>query len=144
MNCETVENHECASCNRNQIATAREKGRTYRLNNKSRKRLCKVKIDGCYVKEGRKCDYLIIDCEQNDFYFIELKGSHLLTAIEQIGQTISYFENNLDGTVYARIVSSRFSAPKSYANLKILHLKKRLKKLGGNLIIKSEQLEETI
>ena len=144
MNCETVKNHECASCNQKGIITAKEKKCTYRLINKSDKRFCKVKIDGCYIKEGKKCDYLIIDCERNDFYFIELKGSHLLTAIEQISQTISYFANDLDGTVYARVVLTRVSVPNIANNPKILKLEKRLKKLGGNLKKATIQLVETI
>jgi hypothetical protein len=146
MNCAKVENHKCASCNTNKIITAQEKGRIYRLNNPSGKKFCKVQIDGCYIdsKQGKRCDYLIIDCERNGFYFVELKGKDLLTAVEQIDQTISYFEGELNGTVYARIVLTKVSVPNIENNPKILKLRRRLKQLSGNLTQKSRQLEETI
>lgn len=84
MLCSEFENHNCASCNNNPIIVARENKCEYRLLNKSNEKICKVKIDGCYVHEGRKCDYLILQCVKKIAYFIELKGSSMLDAVDQM------------------------------------------------------------
>ncbi|EKJ92836.1 hypothetical protein QR305_01563 [Bacteroides finegoldii] len=35
--------------------------------------LTKIKVDGCQITEGIRCDYLILDHCHNE-YFVELKG----------------------------------------------------------------------
>ena len=78
--------------------------------------LKKIKIDGFIdcSKTASKCDYLFIyhsDLNDSCHIFVELKGSDIVHAIEQLGNTIKTFYVNgyLKNTrVRAAIVSSRF------------------------------------
>ena len=145
--CEDLQKHECANCTTSQTTpNAKEKGREYRFQNKSRKQVCQIKIDGCYItSQEKKCDFLYIVGECEDWYFIELKGSHLLKAVEQITQTLDYFNSYVMGRVFARIVVTKVSHPKSIENdARIRNLRKRLKELGGDLIYTSRLYEEVI
>ena len=42
-----------------------------------------IKIDGCVIKKGKRCDYLVILSSGEELY-IELKGSKVSYAVEQI------------------------------------------------------------
>ncbi|WP_207690080.1 hypothetical protein [Desulfonema limicola] len=126
MPCTEIEKHNCAACNRNTVIVARENKCEYRLINKYKEKICKVKIDGCYIQEGRKCDFLILRCEKKIAYFIELKGSSYFDAVAQIMQTIDKLmdiTNQLE-SVNARIVLTKVSVPNLKNNPKILRLEK--------------------
>ena len=49
--------------------------------------LTKIKIDGCQITDGIRCDYLILDHCHNE-YFVELKGKDLPHAVEQLEASI--------------------------------------------------------
>lgn len=55
--------------------------------NDSLKKIRKIKIDGCRITEGLRCDYLIID-DTGFEHYVELKGSKIEYAIKQITKTI--------------------------------------------------------
>lgn len=69
--------------------------------------LTKIKVDGCQITEGIKCDYLILDHCNNE-YFVELKGKDLAHAVEQLEATIQQLSDK-SKTIkrQAIIVSSR-------------------------------------
>lgn len=118
----------------------------YILQNPSRRKVCKVEIDNCVItsQSQRKCDYLMIVCETKDssqpesvdLYFIELKGRDLMSAVEQLTETIKYFQAEkykFTGKVFARAVLSKVPMPKAIeSDSKVLALRKLLKKLGGD------------
>ncbi|MBK1988542.1 hypothetical protein A0J48_013505 [Sphaerospermopsis aphanizomenoides BCCUSP55] len=161
-NCQEFETKypTCTFCNDGQKITVQENKRKYIINNLSDQRICRIKIDGCVIdaQNQRKCDYLIIVCKTeavaNDnnidvaekMYFIELKGQDLISAVEQLTQTIEYFKPQITGTVFARAVLSRvskFNAPKSIENdSRVKKLKSLLKKYGGNFEYSSVQFEK--
>ena len=90
---------------------ATENGKTYKLINKSKVQIRKVKVDNCIQqREGEKrCDYLmsIDNKEHKKVFFIELKGGGLSDAIKQIYSTIIYLQAELKGfQLEARIVES--------------------------------------
>ena len=43
--------------------------------------LTKIKVDGCQITDGIRCDYLILDHCHNE-YFVELKGKDLPHAVD--------------------------------------------------------------
>ena len=91
-----------------------------------------------------KCDFLLLNCEQKQSYFIELKGSDLIRAIEQIDKSIDKLKNELLGfSFFARIVVSRINTI-DLKSTKLLSLEKKVKLLKGNLKKSSRLLEETI
>ncbi|MGI6456187.1 MAG: hypothetical protein ACOX5R_11290 [bacterium] len=59
--------------------------------NPNRQQIRKIEIDGCVITENelRKCDYLIIAPDQIERY-VELKGSDIIAAIEQLKGTMEY------------------------------------------------------
>ena len=55
--------------------------------NEQRKLIFKIKVDDMKFK-GYKCDWLLINTEMNNAFFIELKGSDIEHGIEQIENSI--------------------------------------------------------
>ena len=48
----------------------------------------KVKVDGCAIKTGQKCDDLLISQDEHEEHFVELKGVDIMHTIDQLEQTI--------------------------------------------------------
>ncbi len=146
MCCDELSAHDCSTCNRNQEIVAREGRRAYRLQNPSQKLVCKVTIDGCYISKGKRCDYLIIDCEAEDARFVELEGSDFLRAVDQIAGTIAGLVREIRHCrrVSARIVTSKITAPNVRNVPKVLKLKKLLRARGGDLKYQSQVMQETL
>ncbi|WP_174783731.1 hypothetical protein [Dolichospermum sp. UHCC 0259] len=120
----------------------------YRVTNENGKEICKIKVDGCLIKDGERCDYLILSCEDKSAFFVELKGHDLQKAIAQIDSSINKLMNDIkEFKIYARIVLNRTPSPDINSSIEI-KLKKRLKqqngKDSGDLIkYKSQILTET-
>ncbi|MEY3302501.1 MAG: hypothetical protein ACK5RE_09175 [Pseudanabaena sp.] len=157
FNCQDFQENyrDCTNCSEGKLVVAEENKRKYILQNPSKKKVCKVRIDGCLVhsQNQRKCDYLMIVCEsklanyqESDIYFIELKGRDLISAVEQITQTINYFQTQkykIMGKVFARVVLSKVVNPKSIeVDSRVIALRKLMKKLGGNFDYGSVQFEK--
>jgi hypothetical protein len=147
MSCQNFHSHECSECDNRTSVIASENKKKYILQNPNSKRVCKIKVDGCYNLNNNqeKCDYLILDCDGNAAYFIELKGANFLKAIDQIDASITRKQNKLEEfNINARIVLSKYNAPNIQNNPKYLRFIKRLKQLGGDLIKGTRQITETI
>ena len=155
FNCQHFQENyrDCTKCSN----VAEEHKRKYILQNPSRKKVCKVRIDDCVItsQSQRKCDYLMIVCESEasnqlesvDLYFIELKGRDLMSAVEQLTETIKYFqakEYKFTGKVFARAVVTRVHIPKSSidTDARVLSLRKLLKKFGGDFDYNSQTFEK--
>ena len=125
------------------IVTLEErKGRKYIATNVSNSTLTLYTIDGCVVKTGNRCDFLLVK-EKTDSYFIELKGSDLGHAVEQIDTTINQLADELLGNVHGRIVLSRAKTP-DLKSSSLIKLELKLKRLGGSLKKQVNQLEENV
>lgn len=59
----------------------------FRLENPKKTQVRIIAVDDCVIKEGKRCDYLVI-LENNQEIYIELKGSKVAYAVEQITATI--------------------------------------------------------
>ena len=81
---------DCNSTNKNKIVSVSENKRTFRINNKSLFTINKVEVDGCYISEGRKCDFLfeIIENDVKEVFYVELKGKHIEDAVEPLQQKV--------------------------------------------------------
>lgn len=91
------------------ICIAVEKGKMYKLNNNSRYKIKKVKVDNCIPhRDEKRCDYLMEIKSINKAIFIELKGGDLVHALKQINGTINYFKAEFKNyQIDVRIVGSR-------------------------------------
>ncbi len=65
------------------------------LNPNNKLSICRHRIDGVIIKEGSKCDYLLLDMTDQKAYFVELKGHDINQAAEQIRTTIEVLEPEL-------------------------------------------------
>jgi hypothetical protein len=149
LNCHEFQQNygDCTDCSEGKRIVAEENKRKYILQNPSKKKVCKIRIDGCVISSQtkRKCDYLIIVCELEYMYFIELKGKDLISAVEQLTETVKHFQsecNEVKGKIFARVVLSKVPMPKSIeADSRVVALRKLLKKLGGDFAYSSVQFE---
>ncbi len=100
-----------------------EKGKRYTLVTTGKEESVVYAIDGNIVKEGQRCDKLIlvrrsisgVKPEQWTESFIELKGVDTNHAIEQLRETLkkSIFNHPSNDEVRARIVAQSFPSNKS-------------------------------
>jgi len=119
---------ECNSTTANKIVSVSENKRTFKINNKSIFTINKVTVDGCYIKEGRKCDYLfeIIDNELKDVFYVELKGKDIEKAVIQLEATLRHcfhLHKNITRSCYivaSRVPKASTSSKKKSLNEKIV------------------------
>ncbi|HBK21592.1 MAG TPA: hypothetical protein DDZ60_03520 [Planktothrix sp. UBA10369] len=83
---------ECENTSSNKLIPLAENKSKLVIENPNQFRVCVIEVDGCAIKEGLRCDYLVIP-DQQDIkkvieIYIELKGSKILHAIEQLEATM--------------------------------------------------------
>jgi hypothetical protein len=114
---------------------------TYEALNRKRKKTCRIRIDGTLIKETvMKCDYGLW-VEDNRMILIELKGSDVSHAVEQLENThriLSRVKGCEKLDYLYRVVSSKVSTPNLSSRLKAL------KRKGIDVVIKSTRLVEEI
>lgn len=77
-------------------------------NNRRKVYVTHYKIDGIVIKSGIRCDYLLINEEAQIAYLIELKGSDLVKAAEQLEATEKALAQELSGYgLQYRIVANK-------------------------------------
>ncbi len=134
-------------CDRRTTIVASELRRHYRALNPSRHLVAKYRIDGRkgFVKIGKRCDFLFLNIERNNAYFIELKGNHIADAAEQIYETIMVLKRELPSlyVCHARIVVSRVKVH-DLRSLAYIRLERLIYGNKGTILKKSIVLEERI
>lgn len=145
MACKPYENCFEFTEQKNKIVTCTDaKSSTkYVYQNDSLDILSKYKVDGCLIDdEDSKCDFLLLNCTKEISYFVELKGSDLIKAVEQIDRSINVLHKDFkEYSVEARIVLTRVNTT-DLKSTKLVRLESRLKKLNGKLIKQTRQLTE--
>lgn len=135
---------DCTDCTSGKQITVQENKRKHILKNPSCKPVCKVRVDDCVISSvgQRKCDYLLIACQSDAWYFVELKGKDLLGAVEQLTQTLEHFQAQIPGKVFARTVLTKVNVPKTIeTDARIIKLRKLLNKYRGDFKYGSRQYE---
>lgn len=115
----------------------------YIYENDSLDELTKYRVDGCLINDDNsKCDYLLLNCTKEVSYFVELKGSDLTKAVEQIDRSIDILHKDFkEYSVEARIVLTRVNTT-DLKSTKFIRLERKLKSLNGKLIKKTRLLTE--
>jgi hypothetical protein len=67
----------------------KESGKKLIINNLSKNTFCVRQLDACVLVQEASCDYVVINCTKNEIILLELKGSDVNKAIEQLLQTIN-------------------------------------------------------
>lgn len=91
----------------------------------------RIKVDGCVLKEGNKCDFLLVSDEYGDQYFIELKGEDLNHAVTQLETSIDKLIDKRDGLVHKAFLVSSNSGMKINTRRQVIE--KRFKNKGVEL-----------
>lgn len=127
------------------IVCFEENGREYVANNTSTKNLVLYKVDdGLISGHTRKCDYALGLPDEDIINLVELKGSHLKDAAEQLTQTIYSLGGKLTGLVVnARAVCSRVQSP-DLRSSQVRRLEIEVAKRKGSFVKKSGKLIENI
>lgn len=136
----------CNTTTTNRIVSVSENKRAFRIKNDSNFTINKIEVDGCYITTGAKCDYLLEVISQNTVtmvFYVELKGSDINHAIEQLEATIQYClteHKNVDKKE-CYIIASKF--PSAGPSSQVLK-KKFLKKNKIQLFIHTKTKEITV
>ena len=112
--------------------TCKENGRMYILTNDNSSTFSKYHVDGHVITGSeKKCDYMLINYYDNHHkvIFVELKGQHVVRAIEQILNTFDTLEQDLKNLsnvkYYSRIVLSKFP-PYMRTNSEYIKMREKL------------------
>lgn len=114
---------------------------THIANNVRNNYVTKYRIDGEVITEGARCDFLLMNEDAGNAYLIELKGSDLVKAAEQLEETRKKLVSELSAyQVYYRIVANKCSTHKIH----LTNFRKYQIKWGDNLKYASIQMVEDI
>jgi len=113
--------------------------------NKNENEIIKIEdADKCLNIKGKACDFLMINIESDNAYFIELKGKEIRYAIEQLQNTISEVKKNYK-TNFANKKSFVISTRCPIASKDLNNLKRKFRKeTKSTLIIKNMKIEVSI
>ena len=143
--------NKCIQSNDNRSKVKCEENKmVYQYENEDREKILCLRMDGGIIVEDatvpsgtKKCDYVIYVYNDKIVILVELKGTDIATALEQIDNSLTLFESfyKKSKNVYARIVPA-CSQPMLLSNPKYVKVHNKLKKLNGNILIKERFLSE--
>ncbi len=121
-----------------------ENGKKIVFRNPQRKSCLKIQVDGCVITQGVRCDNLLkiggISDTGSEFY-IELKGTDIVHAAEQLSKTISSLHND-ESEVSAYIICSNVK-PAVRTSIQIQKVKFK-NALNAKLIVKESGYQEIL
>lgn len=112
----------------------------FRLYNPKRAYIKIVQVDDCVIREGVRCDYLLILPDGEEFY-IELKGANVQHAVKQIARSIETLACDCQSTSKQCFIAST-RCPISSAEIQ--NLKKKFRhKYNAQLTIQNGEITYT-
>lgn len=96
----------CTRITRDKLVAVSENGKSFVLDNKNLDQVAVVSVDGCAITEGVRCDYLY-GLEVAGEIFVELKGSDIRHAVNQISRSVSLLSEQNHSRRVGVIVASR-------------------------------------
>lgn len=136
----------CSQNFSNPIITFKDKGNSQQLTiqNPNSYAVIKTRVDGCKIVSGPRCDFMmeIVDSRYKGVreYYIELKGTDLTKALDQILATEEILAKQRDSLKKGFIICNR--SPESSTENQKLKIKARKKNI--ELTIKSKKLDYEI
>jgi hypothetical protein len=107
--------------------------------NNARQDVVIIRVDGCAIILGRRCDYLLLSHDQHE-HFIELKGTDVIHACTQLEATIKQLSANVQTQPKTSYVVASRVIP--FISTTIQAIKKRFRnQFNCNLIVKNRTLE---
>lgn len=128
---------DCASVGKDSRLCLKEQRSVMYIINKDRLKYTKIQIDGCDKLDGIKCDYGVYLHNTDQRLLVELKGSDIKHAVDQIQATLKYY--GLAEGVICFIISSNI--PLSSTESQLLKAKFRNDNRGMSLRIERSGYE---
>lgn len=125
--------NKCRRERNDAVIVFEENTRKMTFRNPNRRTVTEVRVDGCEITDGLKCDFLLIEPEQTE-HFVELKGGDIAHACRQILATHQQLSRKR-AEVFAWVVSSKF--PQDDSTLRQLKMECRRRRI--KLAIKNSQ-----
>lgn len=126
------------------IISSRDKGesQTHIAYNKDSSLVTHYRVDGVIIKEGNKCDFLLLNEDKKTAYLIELKGSDLSWAAKQLQATEQTLSAQLAPyqPLQYRIVANKCRT----SEIETAEFKKYRMRWKKRLVYKSTKYEENI
>ena len=119
-----------------------EKSRKFVIRNPGRVAVRVIRIDGCVITEGPRCDWLFVPAGDPTEIYVELKGSAVRRGIEQIEATIPQVSEDARGLVkHCYIVSRRVPKVQTDVQLAKAHFRQAY---SAVLTVKSREAEHDL
>lgn len=126
---------KCIECTRNKIIKFEENKSKVTFHNLSQKEYECIRVDGCAITDGIRCDYLLRRSEEELEYFIELKGCNVGHAIDQLRASIKQL--SADVTTKAKMAFVISTKPYPLTNSTVqLAMKEFKTKFNSLLLVK--------
>lgn len=85
----------------------------------------RVDVDGCTINDGIRCDKLLLSADEREERYVELKGTDVMHAIDQLEETIKRLGEYTDNR-HAYVVSTNVApAINTKRQAKIKYFKER-------------------
>ena len=110
------------------------------LDNPKKAKTRVIQVDDCAIKQGIRCEYLIILPNEQELY-VELKGSNVEHAVEQIATSIQRLTSDTSALKLGFIASTR--CPINSTEIQILKKKFR-QQYKAKLIIKNGEITHKV
>lgn len=111
--------------------------------NPNKKQISVVRIDDCVIRNGERCDYLVLNCEKDillEEIFVELKGSDVKKAICQLEKTIVQVSSQKETIKKRCFIIVKSHCPKTSGELQVFQ--QRFKKnYNSTLIVREHSWE---
>lgn len=125
-----------------------ENKKKYELINSKFDKIANFHIDGGMLSTNStvRCDNLLVDIDSQVAIFVELKGTDLRHALEQVYATVMLLSQDLaQYQTYARIVtSSKTNVPNIKACPQYVRLNKKIREKRGNIDIHTNIISENV
>ncbi len=128
---------ECETISKKPIITCEEERSKIIFENHKRREVCLLKVDGCAIQEGVKCDYALTASENKEEIYIELKGRDVKHAFSQLETSMQKLSDDAyKQPKFCFIISTR--CPLDGPEIQIMK-KRMLNKYQAKLIIKNRK-----
>lgn len=122
----------CRQLLTDKIIVAEENKRKFIVSNPQRKTVYRIKVDGCLIMEGVKCDYLFeVDNPISNVFYVELKGKDINHAFKQIEATVKFCKEAHQSKLIRKECHIVTSSSPNLLTTESLNLKVMLKKQYG-------------
>lgn len=110
--------------------------------NPSKLQYLKVKVDGCAIRDNSiRCDYLLVSNDEREERYVELKGTDVMHAIDQIEATIKRIGESTDNR-HSYVICTGV-APHCTTRIQIKQILFR-NKYKSKLLIKEKEFREKL